>query len=143
MKPPATALGSRETVLLPGGETVVEFRRSKRARRVSLRIDPAGGAVIVTLPMRAGRRAGVALLMGNADWVTQRLAALPALIPLTDGAELPIEGRPHRICHCPTGRFAARLAEDRLEVSGEIRFLPRRVTDFLRSEARRARRAPH
>jgi predicted metal-dependent hydrolase len=137
MKPPATALGSRETVLLPGGETVVEFRRSKRARRVSLRIDPAGGAVIVTLPMRAGRRAGVALLMGNADWVTQRLAALPALIPLTDGAELPIEGRPHRICHCPTGRFAARLAEDRLEVSGEIRFLPRRVTDFLRSEARR------
>jgi predicted metal-dependent hydrolase len=137
MKDQAFAGPLREMVQLPCGQTEVEWRRSKRARRVSLRIDPAGGTVIVTLPMRAGRRAGMALLIGQADWVAQHLAALPAPLAIINGAELPIEGQPHRICHCPAGRFAARLAEDRLEVCGDASFLPRRVTDFLRGEARR------
>jgi predicted metal-dependent hydrolase len=137
MKPLESAGRARELVQLPGGPAQVEWRRSKRARRISLRIDPAGGAVIVTLPLRAGRRAGMALLVSEAPWVAERLAALPAPLTLADGAELQIEGAPHRICHCPTGRFAARLAENRLEVCGDPHFLPRRVTDFLRSEARR------
>jgi predicted metal-dependent hydrolase len=137
MTRPAPALAARETLDLPGGRALVEWRRSKRARRISLRIDPSFGAVIVTLPMRVGRGAGMALLMGHAEWVSARLAALPASIAFADGAELPIEGHKFRICHRPDGRFAARLAEDRLEVSGDAAFLSRRVHDFLRSEARR------
>ena len=66
-----------ETLALPSGPARVEWRRSARARRVSLRIDPTGGAVVVTLPIRATRKAGMALLMGHADWVSDRLAALP------------------------------------------------------------------
>ena len=93
--------------------------------------------MVLTLPTRAARRAGLALLNRHADWVAQRLIALPVAVAFAHGAELPIAGQPHRICHCPTGRFAARIVEDRLEVSGDPIFLPRRVTDFLRSEARR------
>jgi predicted metal-dependent hydrolase len=43
---------------------------------VSLRIDARAGEVVVTLPMRAGRRAGMALLTTHAAWVMQRLAEL-------------------------------------------------------------------
>jgi predicted metal-dependent hydrolase len=122
---------------LPGGQAVVQWRRSRRARRVSLRIDAAEGTVIVTLPMRAARRAGMALLMGHADWVAARLAALPSPVSFADGVTVPIEGVPCRILHVPAGRFAARLRGGVLEVSGEAAFLPRRVADFLRAEARR------
>ncbi|MGA9866320.1 MAG: SprT family zinc-dependent metalloprotease [Acetobacteraceae bacterium] len=126
-----------ETIPLPGGSARIEWRRSRRARRVSLRIDPCGGAVVVTLPMRAARGAGVALLMSNAEWVSDRLARLPDAVPLVDGAIIPIDGRPHCIRHMPGARRGAWVEADELRVSGAPEFLRRRVLDFLRAEARR------
>jgi predicted metal-dependent hydrolase len=126
-----------ETLVLPSGLARVEWRRSSRARRVSLRIDPSGGAVVVTLPTRATRKAGMALLMGHADWVSDRLAALPEAVVFADGAVVPICGVPHRIRHAPAGRGGAFLLDQELHVTGAVEFLPRRVRDFLRQEARR------
>ena len=126
-----------EIVSLPHGSARVEWRRNARARRVSLRIDPSDGAVIVTLPPRASRRAGMALLMGHVDWVSRRIAALPAAITLTDGAEVPIGGVPFRIRHHPDRRGGAWLEGEELHVTGRPEFLSRRVIDFLRAEAGR------
>ena len=81
-----------EMLELPGGPAVLEWRRSARARRVSLRIDPRGGAIVVTLPMRASRRAGMALVMSHTDWLADRLAALPDAVRFIDGAIIPIGG---------------------------------------------------
>ncbi|MBV8397938.1 MAG: M48 family metallopeptidase [Acetobacteraceae bacterium] len=121
---------------LPSGSARVEWRRNARARRISLRIDPCQGAVVVTLPARAGHRAGMALLMEHVDWVANRLAALPDAIELTDGAIVPICDVPHRIRHMPNARGGAWLQEGELCVAGRPEFLSRRVKDFLRSEAR-------
>jgi predicted metal-dependent hydrolase len=126
-----------ETLALPSGPARVEWRRSSRARRVSLRIDPTGGSVVVTLPARATRKAGMALLMGHADWVSSRLAALPEAVSFTDGATIPVAGVPHRIRHVPGVRGAAFLLDQELHVTGAAEFLSRRVRDFLRQEARR------
>ncbi|HSU05692.1 MAG TPA: SprT family zinc-dependent metalloprotease [Acetobacteraceae bacterium] len=122
---------------LPGGTARIEWRRNSRARRVSLRIDPSAGNVVVTLPLRAGRGAGVALLMTHADWVTDRLAALPDAVPFADGAPVPIDGMPKRIRHVPHARGGVWLEGDEVCVSGAPEFLRRRVLDFLRAEARR------
>ena len=126
-----------EVLALPQGPTNVRWRRSARARRVSLRIDPRGGAVVVTLPPRAGRAAGMALLMDHAAWVADRLAALPAAVVFRDGSAVPIDGIPVRIRHRPGARGGAWLEDGEIHVSGEAAFLPRRLGDFLRAEARR------
>lgn len=126
-----------EILDLPHGPAPVQWRRSRRARRVSLRIDPRGGTVVVTLPPRAGRAAGMALLMDHADWVVDRLAALAAPLRLADGARIPIGGVPHRVRHCPDQRGGAWIAGQEIIVTGDAAFLPRRLTDFLRNEARR------
>src|SRR5579859_5766911 len=112
-----------EILSLPSGPAKVQWRRSARARRISLRIDPRGGAVVVTLPLRAGRRAGMALLMNHADWVAERLAALPGAVALADGAVVPLAGRPHRIRHRPEGRGGAWLEGDAIVVAGAPEFL--------------------
>ncbi len=127
---------SSETVTLAGGPTEVQWRRSARARQVSLRIDARGGAVVITLPPRASRRSGLQLLMTHADWVRGRLAALPRPVPFADGALVPLHGVEHRIVHMPGGR-GVRVVDGIIEVAGALEFLPRRVGDFLRAEARR------
>ncbi len=132
MSPP-----QREILTLSTGPTEVLWRRSTRARKVSLRIDPRGGGVIVTLPSRAAQSAGMALLRDNATWVADRLASLPNPVLLTDGAIVPIDGLPHRIRHSPDGRRGAWLEPGSLLVSGAPEFLARRIADFLRAEARR------
>jgi hypothetical protein len=126
-----------ELLALPGGPTRVEWRRHRRARRVSLRIDPCGGGVVVTLPVRASRGAGMALLMNHANWIADRLAALPDAVLLAEGTLVPIGGVPHRIRHMPRSRGGAWLQDGELHVTGAPEFLRRRVQDFLRAEALR------
>jgi predicted metal-dependent hydrolase len=128
---------SHQLLTLPGGQARVAWRRSTRARRVSLRIDPREGAVVVTLPARASRGAGMALLMDHADWVSDRLAALPEATPFADGAEVPLCGVPHRIRHLPNARGGAWVQDGEIHVTGRPEFLARRMHDFLRAEARR------
>jgi predicted metal-dependent hydrolase len=126
-----------EMLALPSGLARIEWRRNNRARRVSLRIDPTGGTVVVTLPTRASRKAGMALLMGHAEWIANRLAALPEAVVFIDGATVPICGLPYRIRHAPEAKGAAFLLDQELHVTGAAEFLSRRVRDFLRHEARR------
>ncbi len=127
----------QETVPLDGAPTLVRWRRSQRARRVSLRIDPRGGAVVVTLPPRATRALGLRLLTSHAGWVQNRLSALPGRIPFTHGASIPFCGTPHRIAHTPDHTGAVLCADGVLHVSGHQDFLPSRVADYLRAEAKR------
>lgn len=138
-----------EVFSLAGTPAPVRWRRSARARRVGLRIDPASGGVVVTLPPRAGRAQGIALLQAHAAWVAERLARLPGAVALADGAVVPVHGRPHRVRHVPGERGGAWLVQgpaegghggesgDEIRVSGAAEMLPRRVEGMLRAEARR------
>lgn len=127
----------RPRALLPEVPCPVRWRRSARARRLSLKICPLEAAVIVTLPMRASVKAGMALLHENAQWVTQHLRNIKPAEALAAGATVPIGDVPHEIIHTPEGRAGVVLREGRLVVSGGVEFLPRRVLDFLRREAGR------
>jgi predicted metal-dependent hydrolase len=131
------SLSLRPDPLLPPARLTVRWRRSLRARRVSLRIDSRAGEVVVTLPPRAGRRAGLALLTTHAAWVAQRLAALSPGIAFAPGVEVPVGGAPHVIRHLETGRGGAWIEGGAILVTGDPAFLPRRVADCLRAEARR------
>ena len=124
----------------------VRWHRSARARRVSLKICPREAAVVVTLPARGSRRAGMALLTEHAAWVAQRLAAIEAPPALVAGGEVPVGDLPHRIVHDPARRGPGSIAGRDLIVTGGAEFLPRRVTDLLRAEAARriqSALAPH
>jgi hypothetical protein len=73
--------------------------------------------------------------MTHADWVANRLAALPQAVPFADGAIVSISGVPHRIRHVQDESGGAWLQDGELHVTGAPEFLRRRVQDFLRAEA--------
>jgi predicted metal-dependent hydrolase len=118
-------------------QCLVQWRPSSRARRVSLRICPREGAVLVILPPRAGRRAGMKLLKEHSGWVLERLAALAPAVPFEAEATVLLGGAPHRIRHDPAARGGAFLDGEAIVAAGDAAFLRRRVSDFLRAEAKR------
>jgi predicted metal-dependent hydrolase len=125
-----------ELVPVQGALATVAFRRSPRASKISLRIDAAQGGVVITLPMRASRRAGLSLLQTHEAWVAEKLAALPSALPFIDGAIVPVDGKPHVITPVDSGRGGAWIEAGRIYVTGGPEFLSRRVTDCLKRLAR-------
>ena len=121
-----------ELVPVRGALEKVAFRRSTRANKISLRIDPAHGGIVITLPPKASRRAGLQLLQTHEDWVAEKLAELPGATPFLPGAAVPVDGVPHIITPTPQSRGGAWIADGAIYVTGGPEFLARRVTDCLR-----------
>lgn len=127
-----------ETVDLDlGGRCVqVAVKRSALARRISLRIDPARGAVLM-LPVKARLAEGERFLLAHRVWLAERLARLPGPVALADGATLPLLGVPHPVRHVPGARRGVWVEGGEILVSGLPEHVGRRTADFLKSEAKR------
>jgi len=131
--------GSTELLKPPFPLTLpLEFRRSARARRISLRLDRARGRVILVAPHSLARRHALDFLARHEGWINARLAQLPADRPFVDGATVPILGIPHFI-HGDSSQLRGLVTRDGnvLTVPGAPEHLPRRLSDFLKREARR------
>lgn len=136
---------------LGGHEVPMQVRRSPRARRVAIRIDDKGidsgeagdcDGVTLVLPPGATVDQGVQFAQSKAVWIANRLSALPQRVAFTDGAEIPYLGTPHRIHHWtksdgPARRGVAWIEDGAICVKGAPEHLVRRLTDWLKREARR------
>jgi len=118
-------------------EIPVRLCRNPRARRLILRLDPDGDGVVVTLPPGAPEHAGLELARKQADWIRRRLGERTPRIAFEPGAAVPIAGRPRIISWTGQLRGGVTLSEDAVQVSGRREHLARRLTDWLRAEARR------
>lgn len=114
----------------------VAVKRSALARRISLRIDPARGAVLM-LPVKARLAEGERFLLAHRVWLAERLARLPGPVALADGATVPLLGVPHPVRHVPGARRGVWVESGEILVSGLPEHVGRRTADFLKSEAKR------
>jgi predicted metal-dependent hydrolase len=78
----------------------------------------------------------------HGGWIAARLGRLPAVVALTHGTTLPLRGIPHRIVHMRNARGTVWTEVDArgnrlLCVTGDAPHVARRVTDFLKREAKR------
>lgn len=120
---------------------VLRLRKSPRAKRMILRLAANEDALVLTLPPGVPREEGLAFVRRQEDWIKQRLAERPARVPFAAGVRLPLLGEEHQIRHAPHARRGVWREGGSLWVSGSAEHLPRRLTDFLRNEARELLRA--
>ena len=93
------------------------------------------------MPSRSSLKAAREFAERHAAWIGARLARLPEPVAFEPRAVTPLRGVDHRIVHRPGERGVVWLeASERgplICVSGERPHVARRVTDFLKREARK------
>jgi predicted metal-dependent hydrolase len=115
----------------------IQVRRSGRARRMSLKVDPTQRIATLVLPNRVSERLAMDFIADHLGWLQSRLDALPTPIPFAPGTEIPLLGQPHILQAAPGARRGVWIEADRIQVSGPPEFFARRVGDFLKAEAKR------
>jgi hypothetical protein len=121
---------------------LVQVRRNRQARRYTLRINAAKREVILTIPPRGSLKEARAFAQKHGGWIAARLGRLPEAAPFTDGTIVPLRGVPHRIEHRSRSRGTvwtetAANGDPILCVAGAAPHIHRRISDYLRREARR------
>ena len=120
---------------LGGRDVPVSVRRSARARRIGLTIDPMGGVELV-VPRRVAMADAERFLESEAEWVIARLAAMPPRVPFAHGAVIPVLGRERRIVHLPLFPPEVRDEGEELVVGGPRDDIAVTVTAWLTALAR-------
>jgi predicted metal-dependent hydrolase len=127
------------TVELGGQEVPLDVQINKRARNISVRVDERTGGVELVLPRFVSKAEGLAFVREKTHWILGQLRDLPPRVPFEDGAMIPILGEDHVIMHRPDerGTVWVEAAQRTINVAGESPHVPRRVTDWLKKEARK------
>ncbi|MBX7198084.1 MAG: M48 family metallopeptidase [Rhodospirillaceae bacterium] len=114
----------------------IATRINPRARRISLRLDPAEACIVLVRPRGVSAKAATRFAVEKRYWIEDRLADLPPRIVFKDGVSLPYLGVDHIIRHAPEARRGVWREDGVIFVSGAPEHLSRRVTDWLKTEAK-------
>lgn len=132
---------SERQIVVHGREMPLTIRRNRRATRITLRIEPGGRALKMTVPPAVREKEIDEFLLRHTGWLNARLARHANVGTIEDGGTIPLRGVSHRIVHSGQLRGLTQSLESEmgfvLSVSGLEEHLPRRVADFLKKEARR------
>ncbi|MBT5048636.1 MAG: DUF45 domain-containing protein, partial [Rhodospirillaceae bacterium] len=124
-------------VALPGGgEAALNIRRSKRARRVALRIVPGSGEVELVVPLTATLKQGIAFAREKSSWLKTHLSTLPPPVPFEDGAIIPVQDQPRRIHRTDELFRGVWLTGEELKVAASPDRLAGDVQRWLKERAR-------
>ena len=129
-------------IAFDGSTYRVRLRRHPRAHRYTLRVDAASREVTLTMPTRGTLKAAREFALKHGAWIAVRLSRLPKASPFADGTMVPLRGVPHRIAHRPAMRGTVWTEADEVTrpllcVTGDAPHIERRITDYLKREARR------
>ncbi|MCF3933625.1 M48 family metallopeptidase [Acuticoccus sp. M5D2P5] len=118
----------------------IDVRRSRGAKRMTLRIPPGHANPVVTIPQRASMSSAERFVKSQAAWLTARLSERAPAQPFIHGGTIPLRGEPHLIEATGAVRGVVTIVDDAdgptLLIPGTPQHLPRRLADYLRRAAR-------
>ncbi len=116
------------------------IRENSRATRITLRIEPGGRALNLTIPVGLKKYEVDDFLARHEGWLQSKLAKFSLDNPIRPGGRIAIRGVVHRIEHTGSLRGVTETAivagEPVLKVSGLEDHMGRRISTFLKKEAR-------
>jgi predicted metal-dependent hydrolase len=135
----------RELLKIEGRTVEIILRANPRARRFIVKVDPSTGEVSVVAPSSRSLDRALDFARKEKEWIADRLADIPAPVPLTLGAPILFRGAEHviRLAERNDGEFRRGpvwidrdAVRPTIRVSGRPEHAARRVLDWLKREAR-------
>ena len=131
------------TLDLQDGETPVEVRVNRRAKRLILKVDTVRGRAIVTAPSKRAIPEALAFAKARGAWIREQLAHSLRGHPFSPGALCPYRGEPHLIINAGPPRARVKISKTPVDdeageitVGGDPQHVNRRITDWLKRQAR-------
>lgn len=125
---------------IAGRSVALAIVEHSRAKRLTLRVEPGGRSIRVTVPPGVDRAEIDRFVNRHFDWLTGRIERLPDQQQLQPGMKIPLRGVPHRIVHIPDRRGVTHTDQDAgeaiLVIHGDQRHLGRRIADYLKKLAK-------
>ena len=133
-------------------------RVNRRAKRLIVKVDPVAGEILVTAPSKRTLPEAIAFAQERADWIAGQLDDSLKGKPFAPGAVVPYCGVDHIVVHAggprsPVGvdpsffedACAQTLGPPAIRVGGDAAHVNRRLTDWLKRQARKklTERADH
>ena len=118
---------------LPEGLTV---RINRRAKRISLRVNARGEAVL-TLPDESLRAEGLRFAAQKRGWLEKHRQSQPEGVPFAIGSRIPVRGDAHEIVQGRSARDPVTVADGVIAVAGSPAATGRLVQGWLLREAAR------
>lgn len=133
------AVDRKEAIDLAYISPRLELKISRRARRIALRLDSASRVMNLVVPVRFNMKKAEKFALEHREWIREKLADLPAPVPFTHGAVIPVLGRARQldITYDPALKITTiTMDEDRITVSTNQQDPANRIARFLKNEAR-------
>ena len=134
--------GGDPVVDIEGEAVPVRIKRSRQAKRISLRADAVRREIRITMPTYAPTRSALSFVAQKKQWIAARLESAPAAAPVGPGATVAVEGEPHLIEWSEkAGRRVQRISgldQPMLRVGGPEELVAGRILRWLKEEARTA-----
>lgn len=138
---PVSNQASQRHVEVAGRQVPITVTENRRATRMTLRIEPGGRALKLTIPYGLHHRRVDEFLERHQTWLEQRFAKITEPSTLEHGAMIPLRGVPHRIVHTGKLRGLTKLDKDEtgapiISISGLPELTSKKLLKFLKEEAR-------
>lgn len=137
--PKKSAIPQNIELSIEGEMVSIAVRQNNRAKYYGLRLDVRKGPVL-TIPKGGNFKEAQAFLAKNRNWLDIRVKRMEFAKPFYDGQVIPIRGADHLIVHEDLLRGQVKLIEEEerpvVLVPGDLPHLDRRLTDWLKKQAR-------
>lgn len=130
LEPVVLNLGHREIALA--------FRRNARCKRMVLRLTSDGSGLVMTLPPRASLAAALSFAETSKPWIANTIGARIPVVTFSNGNQVLFHGKLHTIKAAGGRRGLVTHSPENftLEVPGETAHVARRLTDWLKTQAK-------
>lgn len=121
---------------IDGRPVPLEIRRHPKARRIILRLHPKKHGLVVTLPKGVADKEALIMAEKHKVWIVNQLARFGEKKEIRHGSEILFRGDPHQVLFDPDAGRRVLLQDRCLILGGEEDFLHRRLTDWMKKQAK-------
>ncbi|WP_128891854.1 M48 family metallopeptidase [Erythrobacter sp. HKB08] len=120
-----------------GGKMIpLHIRRHPTAKRMTMRMEPDGSAVRISIPRWGRTREALEFARSREEWLGRQLAKSQPRTSVGHGSEIAFRGAPVRIEWDATKPRRVAFAQDALHLGGPEESISARVERWLKAEAK-------